>query len=162
MGDNVTAAQGAEGTGTAAGPPFVTEKWAGAPGGAAHVGYGKLVFGVHGAFTIVDDVDGNRFPVKPIGPRGSMVDASVAIATGGLSQVLLTANPARLIVWIWNPPSETEYLFVNFGASAAADLHSVPIPPGGMLKMASPEFVDTDQVTVFALTTGHKVGCKYG
>jgi hypothetical protein len=160
MADNVTAAQGAEGTGTAAGPPFVTEKWIGAPGGDAHVGYGKLVWGLHGSFTIVADADGNRFPVKPIGPIGALTDGHAAIGQGGQDQQLL-APATRRLLWIWNPPTETELLYVNFGGSAAADASSIPLEPGQWLTMSSPGFVSNEAVHVMAATGGHKIGCKW-
>jgi len=151
LADNVIANAGAGGA------TFATDN----KGGTEHWPITKVGYGTRDTnYNLVDDSDGNRLPTKPIGPIGAFTDAHAAIATGGLDQQLLAAA-TRKILMIWNPPTETELLYVNFGAAAAADNTSIPLEPGSMIEMQSPGFVSNEAVHVIAATAGHKVGCKW-
>jgi hypothetical protein len=137
MADNVTAAEGAEGTGTAAGPPFVTEKWIGAPGGDAHVGYGKLVWGTHGTFTIVDKTAAAAFPVQVVPTSPAVVDHSVAsLSGGGTSDTLLPAAQTGRWTYIFNPEGN-DVITLNMlgGAAVAGTIGCIDIAPGGKLEL---------------------------
>lgn len=135
--------------------------WDGTRGwGAAVVSF--VTGGGAGAWTLtqVQDADGQRLPVKAIGPTGALADAHLSLTTGGTSQQLL-AGAVRRLLWIWNPIQNNEPLYVNFGAAAALDHTSIVLEPGAIMRMESPGFVSSDAVNFNAASNGHTVGCKW-
>jgi hypothetical protein len=84
---------------------------------------------------------------------GSYTDHSGTIAVGGTSQVAIAANISRKKVIIQNPITESEVLYVNFGAAAGAG-DSFEILPGGSYTEDGPQ-VSTQEIQVNAATGGH-------
>lgn len=121
--------------------------------------FSKAAFGaLHTTYTIVDDSIGNRFPVKATPDGITTTDAS---GTGtGASQIILAANPSRKGGLIQNPPTAVEILFVNIGATAAPDNHSVALMPGDIFYLNQGGVVITDQITVYTVTAGHAFTAK--
>lgn len=117
-----------------------------------------LTGGSAGAWTfqVVDPQHG--LPVQ--GTNGSYTDAATTIVAGGASQILLAAASRRKLM-IWNPVTESEPIYINFGAAAAIDNTSIPIEPGSFYVEDSPGFLSSQSINVTAFTTGHAVGCKW-
>lgn len=156
MANNVVANPGTGGA------TFTTDQWAGDPSGASQIPANKLIFGARGSgYTFVDDATGARWPVKiGDGPSGTLTDRHGTITTGGTSQQIAAVNSNRKYLLIFNPPTATETLFINFTTAAAQDATSIPITPGGSFLMQAPSFVSTEAVNAVAATTGHAFGCK--
>jgi hypothetical protein len=93
---------------------------------------------------------------------GTLTDRSGTVATGGTSQALAASNASRKYLFIENPPSATENLFINFTSNASTSAAgSLSLTPGGVFIMES-EFVSTEAVTVTAATTSHAYIAKEG
>lgn len=87
--------------------------------------------------------------------RGAYVTKSGTIVNGGTSQQVIAANAARKGLVIENPSSESESLFVEFGAAADTGGTSIELLPGGSLDQNA-RIVSTQSVNLNAATTGHK------
>ncbi len=143
------------------GPPFAIDL---DPDGVTNWPYSKLAWGVDGKQQRVDDVDGERLPVKPIGPRGALTDRHGSIAVGGANQQLAPANSNRNYLLVSNPSNAPngESIWINFTSVAAEDNTSLEIQAGGSFFMSGPGFVSTEQVNVIASSTGHAYFAKEG
>ena len=92
---------------------------------------------------------------------GVLVDHSSTVATGGTSQTALPANPSRKYLFIQNPASQTESLFVNFtSAASTSDGKSFELVPGAVLQFDTSGFITRELMTVTAATNGHPYTCK--
>lgn len=82
------------------------------------------------------------------------------MTVGGTSQQLMAANAGRKYLFIENPSTEVESLFLNFGAAASLNAgvspDSIELMPGGMWPNATSNTINTQQVQVNAATAGHK------
>jgi hypothetical protein len=95
--------------------------------------------------------------------RGTLTDRSSTVATGGTSQQLMAANPARNYLFVENGKAQTESLFISFTAAASTSTTggSIEIAPGGSYVMES-SYISTEQVNVNAATNGHPYIAKEG
>jgi hypothetical protein len=85
-------------------------------------------------------------------------DASGTVTTGGASNVLLVAAQ-RQYLFIQNPITGAETLFVDFGIDAAPGT-AYELAPGGTLCFEDGG-VPGQSVNVRAATTAHAVICKW-
>ena len=90
----------------------------------------------------------------------TLVNQGGTITSGGTSQVAITSNAARKYLYVGNPSTEVESLYVNFGAAATA-ANSIELGPGGSLTMNSLG-VSTQSLNLLAATTGHVFVVKEG
>ena len=90
--------------------------------------------------------------------RGPVLDASGSITTGGVSRLVLDANPNRNYVEVQN--ISTGDLYVNYGAAATIESNSFKIEPGESHSLEA-GFVSTDSVNIIGATTGQKYVCKH-
>jgi hypothetical protein len=68
---------------------------------------------------------------------------------------LAPANSARKALFIANPPSATESIFINFtNAASTTGVGSIELSAGGSY-VDPPGFITLELVTVTAATTGH-------
>jgi hypothetical protein len=75
---------------------------------------------------------------------------------------LAAANANRKVLFIANPPSATESLFINFTSAASTTaLGSIELAAGGSY-VDPPGFVTLELVTVTAATAGHAFIAKEG
>ena len=95
------------------------------------------------------------------GSNAPYTDRSGTIAAGGTSQVLAAANTARVKLFVQNPASATEGLWINFGIAAVIGQPSIEIPPGSSFSM-SPLDIELESVNIIAATTGHSFTAKEG
>lgn len=88
---------------------------------------------------------------------------TLAISAGGTAQQLLPANPGRRALFVENPCSASEDLFIEFGAPISTTLTSgmIDIPACGNLTMGI-GIVSQQQVEISATTTGHAFIAKEG
>lgn len=93
------------------------------------------------------------------GVRGSVIDGSGTLTTGGTSQQVFPANAGRYYVMCQNPITATETLFVNFGSAASTSGGSYELAAGGSITFDS-NFIPAGTVNVNAATTGHRFVCK--
>lgn len=93
--------------------------------------------------------------------RGSLTDRSGTITTGNTSQQLAAANASRRYLFVGNPPTATESLWINFGTAAVKDQPSIEIAIGASFVMED-MFVSDQAVNIIAATTGHKFVSKEG
>lgn len=78
------------------------------------------------------------------------------ITVGGTAQDAFIALAARSYLFVQNPLSATESLYVNDGANAAADTTSWELQPGEALEFGgSAGFVPVGRISVVAATTSH-------
>ncbi len=112
--------------------------------------------------------NGSVVPVTPTNPLpttayngGTLTNRSGTITAGGTSQQIAPANASRKYLFIQNPITATETLFVNFGSPAASGT-SYEIAAGGSLSLGVGSFVPTDAVNIVAATTGHVFVAKEG
>lgn len=89
-----------------------------------------------------------KLAVSPVTNR------SGSITAGTTSQVAAVANTARKWLVIQNPSTETEPLYVEFGAVATIASTSMELEPGAMLLFDVA--VPTDSINVNATSTLHK------
>lgn len=91
-----------------------------------------------------------------IASRGVLTDRSGAIATGGVSQQVAQAFLYRSYLFVQNPSSASESLFVNFTAAASVSANNCfELLPGSSITMVVTGFVTIESVNVAAATTGH-------
>lgn len=97
---------------------------------------------------------------------GSLTDASaLSITTGGTSQTVFAANPNRRFMLIQNRSADP--LYINFGAAATADAHSLMLAPlsgsvpGGSITFES-SFIPTQSISIIGTTTGDAFFAKQG
>jgi hypothetical protein len=88
--------------------------------------------------------------------RRTTTDISGQIATGGVSQLVTPANPQRYYLYIQNPSTATESLFVNEGgpASTVAD-NCWELLPGGNMEYDGSSIIFIGDINITAATTGH-------
>lgn len=87
---------------------------------------------------------------------GTYTDKSTTITLGGTAQVLVALNASRKNVFVQNPSSEQESLFVNpTGNATLAGGDSMELSPG-----SSYIFQTSQALSINAATTGHKVVAK--
>ena len=109
--------------------------------------------------------DQNAVPVNPI-IKGSFIDASGAITTGGTSQLGLAANLATTYIMIHNPgytstgTQNTNWLFFNFGVANLATYTSLGLAPGAYYILET-NFISTDQINVMGALTNQPYVIKY-
>lgn len=91
----------------------------------------------------------------------SYVDATtLTITAGGASQLAFAANPYRGALFIQNPYSATENLFVNFTTAAGVGNGSIELGPGLAINLLGSTGITNQQVNVYAATTGHAFVAK--
>lgn len=90
-----------------------------------------------------------------IANRGTLTDRSGTIATGGQSQLVAPAFAYRSYLFVQNPSSAAESLFVNFSFPANMGTGSYELLPGASIEMKLLGFVSIEAVNVVAATTGH-------
>lgn len=87
---------------------------------------------------------------------GTYTDRSTTITTGGTSKQIIASSATPRRVYIQNPDTATETLYVNYGAAATIPpTNSISLLPGG-----SDERVTSQSVNANASTTAHVVICK--
>lgn len=98
-------------------------------------------------------------PVGTITPSGSgpssVTNRSGAIATGGVSEEAAAANTSRTWLYLQNPSTETEPLFIGFGETADTDGSDIELAAGQIFVMSG-EAAPTTTINVNAATTAHK------
>lgn len=89
-----------------------------------------------------------------------VANKSSTITAGGTAQDAAAANSNRAWLLVQNPATETEPLYVDFGADAAVDGTDLTLAPGAavVLDIHCP----TGRISVNAATTGHKFIVKEG
>lgn len=105
--------------------------------------------------------DGHTQKVAAEGAHGAVTNMSGTITTGGTSQSIYTATSAMMWLFIQNPATETETLYVDIGRSADDDGTSIELQPGDALELAG-TFIPTGTINLMATTTGHKFVAKRG
>jgi len=83
---------------------------------------------------------------------GAYTDRSGTIAAAGVSQVMMAANALRKGIFIENPTTEIESLWINPNGAATQSQPSIELAPGGRFE---PSSVTTQQITVIAATINH-------
>jgi hypothetical protein len=85
------------------------------------------------------------------------------LTTANASQPVAAANPARKALYIENPTTAAEPLYVNFTGAASDSTSgtnsSISLAPGGSY-VDPPGFVTTEAVNVTSATAGHQFVCK--
>lgn len=102
--------------------------------------------------------DGNPLPVTLAAAPGGVTPtnpATNAITAGGTAQELFAANAERRS-FIFQNISDTA-MWLNFGATAAADAPSIYIAAGAYFE---PFIAPTTSISVFCATTGKKFTAK--
>ena len=94
-------------------------------------------------------------------PAYAQIDGSGTITTGGTSQVVFPARPARAYLSCQNPITATETLFVNAPGDAGLTNGSWELAAGGSITFHT-GFIPTGPVSVLGATTGHRFICKQG
>ena len=79
---------------------------------------------------------------------------SGTIAAGGVSQVAIPANAARLGFTIQNASNEAEILLIDFG-TAAAPGSAIELLPGQIFPPNGSPYISRQSINVRAATTGH-------
>lgn len=98
--------------------------------------------------------------VASSGAGGTLTDRSGPIVSGGTSEVLAPVNAARKYLFVQNLSAD-EDLWIDFTVDALADAPSIRLEPGQSFVMEG-NFVSTEEVNVFATTTGHEYTAKEG
>jgi hypothetical protein len=89
--------------------------------------------------------------------------ATLAITTGGTSQVVFPYNESRRALLIENPTTATESLFCNFGAAASLTLGtSFSLAAGQSIYFSQPNFVPKASEQCNATTSTHVFVAKEG
>jgi hypothetical protein len=87
---------------------------------------------------------------------GTWTDRSTTQTVGGTSRAIIAAASTPRLVYIANPDTETETLYLNYGAAAnTSGASSIPLFPGG-----SDQRLTAQSVNVNCATTGHKIVAK--
>lgn len=96
-----------------------------------------------------------------IANRGTLTDRSGTIAGSNSSQILTVAFLYRSYLFIQNPSSASESLFVNYTIAASTNVvNCVELLPGASIEMKYPGFVSIEQINVAAATPGHAFVAK--
>lgn len=88
--------------------------------------------------------------VRLAGYPVTMVDRGGIIAASGVPQLIIPQNSARQRLFVVNPDTAIETLYVTFKNTTSA----IPLPPGGVLEEESPLII-TDEIWAYAPTIGH-------
>lgn len=89
--------------------------------------------------------------------------ATLAIATGGTSQLVFGPNASRRVLMIENPTTATEPLYCNFGAAASLTLgNSFSLAAGQSFYQSQPNFVTKSSINCNATTSTHAFVAKEG
>jgi hypothetical protein len=90
----------------------------------------------------------------------TITDRSSTVTVGGTAQTAIAANIYRRFLFIQNPTTEIENLFVDFGATAVGDGTDLTLVPGAavLFDVAVP----IELISVIAATSGHKFIMKDG
>lgn len=92
----------------------------------------------------------------------NICDCSGAVTAGGTSQVATPLNTQRDYLFVENPITATEALYVNYGVSASTTAkNSIELAPGGSIN-ALGIGVPIQSVNVTAVTSAHAYICKIG
>ena len=103
-------------------------------------------------------VQGRSFTPGGAASGGSIADASGAITTGGTAQTALAAQYQRRYLFILNPSTATETLWINLVGTATVNgeaTGSVPMAPGQSFVWED-SLVPANAISVLGATTGHK------
>lgn len=104
---------------------------------------------------------GSRSPL-PVGAGSSQLnDASGTIAAAGTAQQQLPARENRQYLLILALPTNTDNLWVNIGANAAAAAGSIPLAAGEALIFEG-TYAPYESVSVFSPTAGVAFTIKEG
>jgi hypothetical protein len=121
---------------------------------------GVVGLGVDGTTVRQVIVDSSGRQLVVVNPNaGSLTDASGTITTGGTSQEVLNAEPARKLLIIQNL-DDTEDLWINFGGDATIDGAGSIVLGARQYWEPPPGFMPTQSVEVNAASTGHKFTVK--
>lgn len=93
--------------------------------------------------------------------RGTLTDKSSTMAAGATSQVLAAANANRSYLFVANPTTATESLWINFTTAAVVASPSIELKAGDTFTMEG-RFVSTEAVNVIATTIAHAFTAKEG
>ena len=91
--------------------------------------------------------------------RGPLQKYSSSIVTGGVSQKLLAGSYNWNYIFIQNPSTAIESLFIGYDEDAAIDDTCEEIMPGQFLYFRTPGFITSQQINIIAATDGHKFVC---
>lgn len=101
-------------------------------------------------------VNANISPTEAV----SITDASTTLAVASTSQQILAANANRKYLYIENPTSEVESLWINYGGAAQEGVDSVELTPGESLSFGG--VLPSDAIEFIAVTAGHVIIVKEG
>lgn len=87
-----------------------------------------------------------------------MINRSGTITVGGTRQPLAAARSNRKYLFVQNPSTATESLYVDINANAAVGT-AIELLPGASLELTYP-VVPVSRVDVLAATTGHAFVAK--
>lgn len=88
-------------------------------------------------------------------------DRSGTIAAANVSQQVCNENAGRQSLTIYNPHTEINTLWINFGAPAVVGgAGSIGISPGAAAQYDRSSFVPSDAVFLAGATTGQKFTIK--
>lgn len=91
-----------------------------------------------------------------IASRGMLTDRSATIAQANVSQLVALPFPYRSYLFVQNPSSASESLFVNFTNPASTNGNNCfELLPGSSITMVVTGFVTVEAVFVAAATPGH-------
>lgn len=122
------------------------------------------------AFILVRDADGATAKAKvdafndgtddvilqKFGVSVTYTDRSGTITTGNTAQQMMAANTKRRKIFIKNPATATESLWIRFtGTAAVGGASSIELQPGDAWGEAASEGVTPQAVSVVATTTAH-------
>lgn len=89
--------------------------------------------------------------------------ATLAITTGGTSQLVFNYNPSRRVIMIENPTTATEPLYCNLNAPASLTLgNSFSLAAGQSFYQSQPNFVTKATINCNATTSAHVFMAKEG
>lgn len=95
--------------------------------------------------------------ISPI--QGVVVDRSGEITEGGVSQVLMEANPDRVYFFLQNASNND--LWYDFGVDAVERSPSIKVSPNGNYENPS-HFSFTQEIRIVGPVTGQVYTCKEG
>lgn len=102
---------------------------------------------------------GAAVPSVLLAIRGSLQNYSGSILSSGVSQPLLEGNLYWNYIFIQNPSTAIESLYINYNADASANDDSMELLPGQYLYFKTPGFITDQDINIFAATAGHKFVC---
>lgn len=91
--------------------------------------------------------------------RASLQKYSSAIAAAGVSQLLLIGNENWNYIFIQNPSTAIESIYLGFDEAAAIDDTCMELLPGQFVYFKSPGFMTIQDINIIAATMGHKFIC---